>query len=323
MTTSRSLAIAVLGGVFACAGASALAQRYPTKPIRVLVPFSPGGGTDIIARLTMPRLAEALSQGVVIENRTGGGGYIAAEAVAKAAPDGYTLFFTAANLVFSLSFFPKQPVDPVRDFAPVSLLVKEPSVLAVHPSLPVKSVKELVALAKANPGKLNYASGGVGTSPHLNTELFKMMAHVNMVHVPYNGVGPATIGAIVGESQVILAPVSAVFPQAKAGKLRALAITLGERSEALPGLPALAETLPGFAAFQWYGVLAPRETPEAIVAALNKELVKIMQIRELRTRLIGEGSVAVGSTPQEFGVHIRDEKEKWAKVVKASGAKSE
>jgi len=205
----------------------------------------------------------------------------------------------------------------------VSLLVKEPSVLAVHPSLPVKSVKELVALAKANPGKLNYASGGVGTSPHLNTELFKMMAHVNMVHVPYNGVGPATIGAIVGESQVILAPVSAVFPQAKAGKLRALAITLGERSEALPGLPALAETLPGFAAFQWYGVLAPRETPEAIVAALNKELVKIMQIRELRTRLIGEGSVAVGSTPQEFGVHIRDEKEKWAKVVKASGAKSE
>lgn len=323
MQSLRTFLIAALSGFMALVGTDSLAQRYPVKPIRVLVPFSPGGGTDIIARLTMSRLSESLGQRVVIENRTGGGGYLAAEVVARAAPDGSTLLFTGANLVFSLSFFPKQPVDPIKDFAPVSLLVKEPSVLAVHPSLPVKSVKALVALAKANPGELNYASGGVGTSPHLNTELFKMMAKINLVHVPYNGVGQATIGALVGEAPVILAPVSAVLPQAKAGKLRALAITLGERAEALPDLPALAESLPGFAAFQWYGPLAPTGTPGAVISTLNRELVKIMQNPELRARLIGEGSVPVGSTPEEFAVHIRDEKVKWARVVEASGARSE
>jgi tripartite-type tricarboxylate transporter receptor subunit TctC len=265
---------------------------------------------------------ERLGQRIVIENRPGATGYIGADIAARAAPDGYTLLFTPANIVMGLSLFPQQPVNPLKDFISVVLLLKEPSALAVHPSVPVKSVKDLITLAKANPGKLNYA-GGLGSSLHLNTELFKMMAKVNMVHLPYNGTGPAVLGALVGEADVVLAPVSAVLPHAKSGKLRALAITLAERAVVLPDLPTIAETLPGFAAFQWYGVLAPTGTPDEIVSRLNKELVRIMRDRELRTRLISEGSVPVGSTPEQFAVHIRDEMEKWTKVVKVSGARIE
>jgi tripartite-type tricarboxylate transporter receptor subunit TctC len=298
------------------------AQTYPGKPIRMIVPFAPGGGTDIMARRIMPWLSQGLNQRIIVENRTGGGGYIGAEVVAKAAPDGYTLFFTAANIVMSLKLYPKQPVDPLKDFIPVALLTREPSLLAVHPSLPVKSVKELIALARARPGEINYSSGNMGSSSHLNTELFKMMAKVNMVQIPYSGgTGPAVVGAISGEAPVLILPISAVIPQARAGRLRVLAITLPERAAAFPDVPAIAESLPGFSAFQWYGVLAPARTPRNVVDRLNGELTKVMQGSELRGQLLKDGAIVVDrSTPEQFAAHMRDEKVKWEKVVEVSGA---
>jgi tripartite-type tricarboxylate transporter receptor subunit TctC len=305
----------------ACAG-QAGAQSYPTKPIRMIVPFAPGGGTDIMARVIMPRLEERLQQRIVIDNRVGGGGYIGAEIVTKAPPDGHTLFFTAANIVMSLELFPKQPVDPLKDFHPVALLTREPSLLAVHPSLPVKNVRELIALARSRPGEMNYSSGGIGSSSHLNTELFKMMAKVNFLHVPYSGgTGPAVVGAITGEAPVTILPISASLPQARAGRLRVLAITLPERTAEFPDFPPIAESLPGFSAFQWYGVLAPASTPRRIIDLLNKELAVAMKVPDLRTRLVRDGALVVdGSTPEAFATHMREEKVKWAKVVQVSGA---
>lgn len=322
MHTSQGFVAAALGILTAAVAGSAAAQAYPSKPIRTIVAFAPGGGTDVYARLIMTKLSEQLGQArILVDNRPGGGGYIGAEIAAKAPPDGYTLFFTAANIVMSLKLFPQQPVDPMKDFQPVSLLVKEPSLLAVHPSLPAKSVKELIALGRTNPGKINYG-GGHGTSSHLNTELFKMMAKVNFVQIPYSGgTGPAVIGALIGDAPVVIAPISAALPHAKSGRLRALAITLPERARALPDLPAVAETLPGFAAFQWYGVLVPAATPAEIVNRLHGELIKIMQSPDLRARIESEGSIAGGSTPKEFAAHMRDEMVKWAKVVEVSGAR--
>lgn len=319
---SRAVGLALCVAMVGFGADRAGAQSYPTKPIRMIVPFAPGGGTDIMGRVIMARLEERLGHRVVIENRVGGGGYIGAEVVTKAAPDGYTLFFTAANIVMSLELFPKQPVDPLRDFAPVALLTKEPSLLAVHPSLPVKTVKELIALGKARPGEMNYSSGGIGSSSHLNTELFKMMAKVNFLHVPYSGgTGPAVVGAITGEAPVTILPISAALPQARAGRLRVLAITLPERTPEFPDFPPIAESLPGFAAFQWYGVLAPAGTPARVVDFLNKELATVMQIPDLRTRLVRDGALIVDrSTPEQFAAHMRDEKAKWAKVVQVSGA---
>ena len=318
----ESIGAATLIAVASLLAGTALAQNYPTKPIRMVVPFAPGGGTDIMARVIMPRVDERLGQRIVVENRTGGGGYIGAEHVIKAPPDGYTLFFTAANIVMSLELFPKQPVDPLKDFAPVTLLTREPSLLAVHPSLPVKSVKELIALGRARPGEINYSSGGIGSSSHLNTELFKMMAKVDMVQIPYSGgTGPAVVGAISGESPVIIVPISAALPQGRAGRLRILAITLPERTAELPDVPAIAESLPGFSAFQWYGVLAPAGTPAKIVHALDEALTAAMKNAELRARLARDGALVVErSTPQQFAAHMRDEKAKWAKVVQVSGA---
>ena len=321
----RVIAVALcmtVAGAFAC---SAAAQNYPAKPIRMIVPFAPGGGTDIMARVIMPRLDERLGQRIVVENRTGGGGYLGAEAVTRSAPDGHTLFFTAANIVMSLELYPKQPVDPLKDFAPVALLTKEPSLLAVHPSLPVKSVKELIALGRARPGDINYASGGIGSSLHLNAELFKMLAKVNFLHVPYSGgAGPAVVGAITGEAPVIIVPISAALPMGRAGRLRILAITLPERAPEFPDFPPIAESLPGFSAFQWYGVLAPAATPAKIVEFLNQELAAVMQIPELKTRLVRDGALVLDrSTPAQFAQHMREEKAKWAKVVQVSGAGKE
>ena len=315
-----ALAVAMAG--FAAGGVSA--QSYPSKPIRVIVAFAPGGGTDVYGRLIMAKLAEQMGQArIIIDNRPGGGGYIGAEIAARAPADGYTLFFTAANIVMSLKLFPKQPIDPMRDFEPVSLLVKEPSLLAVHPSLPAKSVKELIALARANPGKIHYG-GGHGTSSHLNTELFKMMAKINIVQVPYSGgTGPAVMGALVGEAPVVISPISAALAHAKGGRLRGIAVTLPERAAALPEYPAVAESLPGYAAFQWYGVLARTGTPAEIVNLLHGELVKVMQLPDMKARIESEGSIPGGTTPQQFSAHMRDETAKWAKVVEVSGARTE
>ena len=322
MKTSSSAAVGACVALSFFLTHDARAQAYPTKPIRMVVPFAPGGGTDIMARVIMPRLEERLSQRIIVDNRVGGGGYIGAEIVTKAPPDGHTLMFTAANVVMSLELYPNQPVDPLKDFAPVTLLTREPSLLVVHPSLPVKSVKELVALARARPGEINYSSGGVGSSSHLNVELFKMMSKTNLLHVPYSGgTGPAVVGVLTGEAPITILPISATLPQARAGRLRVLAITLPERAADFPEYPPISESLPGYSAFQWYGVLAPAATPRRIVEQLDKALASAMQVQELRTRLVRDGAIVVdGSTPEQFLAHMRDEKAKWAKVVKASGA---
>lgn len=299
------------------------AQNYPTKPIRFIVPHSPGGGADTTARLIAPRVSERLGQKLIIDNRGGAGGTIGASLAAKAAPDGYTIVLSTANLAASVSLFDKLTFDPLKDFATVTLLAKTPSVIAVHPSLPVKSVKQLIALAKAHPGKINYAGGTVGSLLHLDAEYFKTLAKVDLVRIPYNSSGPSMIGIVTGEASVVVAPALLVLPHARSGRLRALAIATGQRSSAMPDLPTVAESgLPGYEAAQWYGILVPAGTPEQIVTRLNTEFVQAVQTPALTSRLQNEASIPIGSTPQEFAGYFRDEIVKWVKVVKVSGARA-
>lgn len=317
------LAIALFGELWAWSGAVALAQNYPVKPVRFIVPFSAGGGADATARLFTAGVSEGLGRQLVIENRGGASGTIGAELVARAAPDGYTLLLATANFAVTVSLFSKLRFDPVKDFTAVTVLVKTPSIFAVHPSLPVKSIKELIALAKANPGKINYASGGVGSTLHLSAEMFKVVAKVDMLHVPYNGTGPALIGVLSGEAAVIVAP-GALVPYVRSGRLRALAITSIRRSPALPDLPTVAESgLPGFEVNQWYGVVAPAGTPDQVVAKLNSEFVRVVHTPQLTALLINDASTPVGSTPQESAAHLKDEIAKWAKVVKFAGIRAD
>ena len=307
----------------ALAATEAFAQSYPAKPVRFIVPFAPGGGADLVARLVATPLSESLGQQVVVDNRGGASGIIGTEMAAKSAPDGYTMVLTSTNLAAGVSLYRKLPFDLQKDFSPVILLAKTPSILAVHPSLPVKTVQELIALAKSAPGKINYA-GGVGTTLQLNAELFKSMAKIDLVHVPYNGTGPAVIGALSGEAPVILAPTLALLPHVKSGRLRALAITSIQRSAAVPDLPTVAESgVPGFDSSQWYGIQVPAGTPKAIVTRLNSECLKIVRGQEFIARLVKDASIPMGTTPQEFGSFLKSEIEKWVKILKISGAKVE
>jgi tripartite-type tricarboxylate transporter receptor subunit TctC len=307
----------------ALAATEAFAQSYPAKPVRFIVPFAPGGGADLVARLVATPLSESLGQQVVVDNRGGASGIIGTEMAAKSAPDGYTMVLTSTNLAAGVSLYRKLPFDLQKDFSPVILLAKTPSILAVHPSLPVKTVQELIALAKSAPGKINYA-GGVGTTLQLNAELFKSMAKIDLVHVPYNGTGPAVIGALSGEAPVILAPTLALLPHVKSGRLRALAITSIQRSAGVPDLPTVAESgVPGFDSSQWYGIQVPAGTPKAIVTRLNSECLKIVRGQEFIARLVKDASIPMGTTPQEFGSFLKSEIEKWVKVLKISGAKVE
>lgn len=297
-------------------------QAYPAKPIRFVVPFTAGGGADSMARIVGARVSERLGQQLVIENRGAAGGTLGTSIAARAAPDGYTILLTAANIAAAVSLFDKLTFDPLKDFIPVTLLAKTPSILAVHPSLPVKSVKELLALAKERPGKINYA-GGVGSLLHLDVEYFKATAKVDIVQVPYNGSGPSMIGVVSGEASVVIAPTSLVLPHAQSGKLRSLAITSLQRFPSLPDLPTVAESgLPGFNTQQWYGILVPIGTPASIVSRLNSEFVKVMQMPEVTRRMISDASVPVGSTSPEFAAFFRDDIAKWAKVVKFAGARA-
>lgn len=300
-------------------------QGYPAKPIRFVLGFSAGGSSDILARLLGQKLSEAVGQAVVIENRPGAGGNIAGEVVAKSAADGYTLLLgNQGILATNVSLYSKLAFDPVRDFSPVVLLASQPNILVVHPSLPVKSVKELIALAKRKPGELNYASSGTGAATHLAGELFKSMAGVSMVHIPYKGAPQALTDVIAGQVQLMFASVTSVKPQIEAGRLRALAVTDSKRSQALPQLPTVAETgVPGYEARAWHGVVAPAGTPAAVVARLNSELNKILQLAEVRAKLSREGAEIIGSTPREFAAYIRAEIPKWAKIIKDSGARAD
>jgi tripartite-type tricarboxylate transporter receptor subunit TctC len=321
----RHAALFLLGvSAFALAAiAGAQAPAYPTKPIRLVVPFPAGGATDILAREVAKHLTDAWGQSVVVDNRPGAGGNIGSELVAKAAPDGYTLEMgTVGTHAINASLYSKMPYDHVKDFVPVILVAGVPNVLEVNPALPVNSVQELIAYAKANPGKLNFASSGSGTSIHLSGELFKVMAGVQMTHVPYKGSAPALQDLIGGQVQLMFDNLPPSLPQIKAGKLRALAVTSAGRAPALPDTPTVAEAgLPGFEASSWFGVLAPAGTPPEIVNKLNAEIAKWLASPGAKEKLANVGANIAGGTPEDFARHIQAETAKWAKVVKESGAK--
>jgi len=310
-------ALAMLAGTVA-------AQPYPSKAVRVIAGFPPGSGADITGRVIGVKLYEATGQQFFVDNRPGAGSNIAAELAAKSPPDGYTLFIgTVANTI-NATLYSKLPFDFARDFAPVALTTAAPNVLVVHPSVPVKSVKELVALAKSRPGQLNFASAGTGTAPHLSGELFNAMAGVKMTHVPYKGSPPAVIDLLAGSVDVMFSPASSVIPHVKSGRLRALAVTTAARLPSLPELPTVAESgLKGYETITWFGIMAPAKTPPAIVARLNAEIVKALSLPDVRSQFELQGIEILGGTPERFAGYIREEIEKWAKAIRLSGAKAE
>lgn len=303
----------------------AKAQNYPSKPIRLLVPYSSGGGTDIMARAAAQKLSESLGQPIVVENRLGAGGNIAAEAVAKAAPDGYTLFFGATGpLAINPTLYAKLSFDPVKDFVPIGLVGTLPLFLVVPSNHPAQSVKDFIAFSKARPGQLNYASAGVGGTTHLAMELFKATAGLDIVHVPYKGTTAGMADMLAGNIQVMFDGWVGTVPQVRTGKLRYLGVATSKRSNFAPELPTVAEQgFPGFEASVWYGLLAPAGTPRDIVNKLSIELAKVMALPELRERFASLGMEPLTSTPEQFANFIRTETVKWAKVVRDSGAKAE
>jgi len=308
----------------ALAAIPAYAQQYPVKPVRVVVPSSPGGGTDIVARIVAPELSKRLGQQFVIENRAGAGTMIGIEVASKSPPDGYTLLMGLSTLAINSALYKKVPYDPVRDFAPITVAASSGSIIVVHPSIPVKTVKELIAFARARPGEMNYASAGTGTYPHMTMELFLSMAKLKMVHIAYKGTGPAMIDMLAGHTAVMAGTMVTTVPQIRAGRLRGLGITTTERNNAAPEIPTVAEAgLPGFESVQWYGLLAPANTPRDIVNRLHGEMVKILQQPEIRQRFAGDGADPVGNTPDQFAAYIKTELTKWAQVARDAGIKQE
>lgn len=313
------IATALLG-----AGVAQAQQNYPVRPIRLVVPSSPGGGTDITARIIAPKLGEYLGQQVVVENRPGAGTMIGGEVVARAAPDGYTLLMGISTLAINPAMYRKVPYDALKDFAPISQVVALPNVLVTHPSLPVKTVRELIAFAKPRPGQINFASAGVGTNPHLSMELFLSMTGVKMIHVPYKGSGQGVIDLIAGHVTVMTPSILTALGYVKDRRLRALGVTSAKRAGGAPDIPTIAEAgVPGYEAVQWFGVLAPAGTPHDIVSRLHKEIVRTVQTPDIRQKLVNDGADPVGSLPEEFAAFIRSETAKWAKVAKAIGLKPE
>lgn len=317
-------ATCILGAaLFASTAGTVFAQaNYPTRAVRIIVPSSPGGGTDILSRLLTPGLSERLGQTVVVDNRPGAGSIIGNDIVAKAAPDGYTLLMGISTLAILPSMHKKLPYDAMRDLAPISQAIAAPNILVVHPSLPVKTVKELIALAKKRPGELNYASAGLGTNPHLSMELFLSMAHIKMVHIAYKGLGPALVDLLAGQVVVATSTMLAGLPHVKSGRLRALGTTGAKRSSVLPNLPTVAEAgVPGYEAVQWYGLFAPAKTPKEIITKLHGAMVGVLQNPAIKDKLSTDGAEPVGNTPEEFARFLRSETEKWGKVVRTAGIK--
>jgi tripartite-type tricarboxylate transporter receptor subunit TctC len=301
---------------------SATAQPYPTKPIRLIVPFAPGGPADIQARLIGPRLTETWGQPVVIENRAGGNTIIATEITARSEPDGHVVQVVSAGFAINVSLYAKLPYDSQRDFAPVSQFTSGPAIVVVHPSLPARSVKELTQLARSRPGQLTYASAGLPSQ--LAVELYKVMTGTDLVHVPYKGQGPAMIDLIAGHVQVSFPTMLGTYAHVQAGRLRALATTGAKRSAAAPDLPTVAEAgVPGYEAANWFGTMVPAKTPPAVVSKLSQEIGRVLRLPDVRERLLTQGMEPVSNTPEEFTAYIRSEMTKWAKVVKASGARAE
>ena len=301
------------------------AQSWPAKPVRFISPFAPGGGTDITCRVIAPKLADALGQAVVVDNRGGAGGMIGVDLAAKSPPDGYTMVLgTIGPVSINPSLYNKMPYDPVKDLVPVTLAADALNVLVVHPALPAKSVRELIALGKARPNELNFGSSGPGATDHLAGELFNLLTGTKMVHVPYKGGAPAMIDLVAGNVQIIFATVSTAVGQIKSGRIRAVAMAGTKRFVLMPELPTIAEAgVPGFAVNNWYGVFVPAGTPREIVARLNTELVKILHLPDVKQRLLDSGIEAISNTPEQFVAYIQAETRKWAKVVKDANVKVE
>lgn len=302
----------------------ALAQAYPTKPIKFIIGFGSGGATDVVGRLMAKKIGDALGQPVIVENKAGASSNIGAEAVFRAAPDGYTFYVCAITSAINVSLFPKLAFDFAKDFEPVALFANVPNILVVHPSVKANTVQELIALARAEPGKLSYASSGSGTSIHLSAELFKTLTKTNMVHIPYKGSAPAMIDMVGGQVQVMFDNMPSALPHVKAGKLRALAVTSGARSPSAPDVPTIIESgVAGFDVVSWFGLVAPKGTPKDIIARVNAEAVKALASAEIKERFLELGAVAGPMSPDAFGDYIKSEITRWGEVVKASGAKAE
>ena len=298
------------------------AQGYPVKPVRLIVPFPVGGIADIYGRIVAAKLSEIWGQSVVVDNRTGAGGNIGADIVAKASPDGYTIGIGSIGThAVNPTLFSRMPYDAVNDFAPIVHLLEAEGLLVVHPSVPVNSVPELIAYARANPGKLTFASAGMGTSSHLAGELFKSMAKIDLVHIPYKGNVPAISDLVGGQTSMLFATLPTVLPLAKAGKLHALAVTGAQRNPTVPDVPTMADTLPGFEVTNWIALFAPAGTPGDIVAKLNAEIMRIMRLPDVQSRLVNEGAKFTPNTPSEFAAFVKAEITKWGKVIKDSGAR--
>ena len=314
-----------LGIFWLMAVTSAQAQTYPAKPVRLLVPFPPGGGVDGVARIAFQKLSESLNQQFIIDNRGGSAGVIAAETAARAAPDGYTLFFgTTATQTITPHYYKKLPYDPIKDFVPINLLAGAGYILVVHPSLQAQSVKEFIALAKAKPGAFNFSSSGNGTVIQLTMELFRSMAGISLLHVPYKGAAPALADLLSGQIQLTFNPASVVMPHVRSGRLRALGVSSARRTPLAPELPTIAEAaLPGYEANGWYAVLAPAGTPQPIITRLNRELQNVIADRDVKERFAATGVEPIGSTPEQFAAYMRDEYAKWGKVIRATGVKAD
>ena len=314
---------AVVAGL-AVLSSPAGAQNYPAKPIRMIVPFAPGGPNDVIGRVVAGKMSELLGQTVVVDNRSGAGGAVGTALVGTAAPDGFTILISGtSSLAINPSLYKKLPYDALRDFAPVSLVGTAPSLLVMNPSVPVKTIKDLIALAQAKPGQINYASGGIGSAPHLAGELLNAMAKIRMVHITYKGGGPSLTAVMAGEAHLFMGGLSAAMPPAKDGRLRGIAVTSLKRSHFLPDVPTIAETLPGYDVVNWYAIFAPAATPKPIIARLNAEIVKALVAADVRKRFNDLALDADTSTPEALGAYHRSEVKKWAQVVQAAGIKPE
>jgi tripartite-type tricarboxylate transporter receptor subunit TctC len=317
------LHLAAGAAAFPAVSRIANAQTYPARPVRVIVPFGPAGATDIVARLMGQWLSERLGQQFIIDNRPGAGSNIGTESVVRSAPDGYMLLLVGPPAAINAMLYEKLTFNFIRDIAPVAAVVRMPNVMAVNPSVPATTVPEFITYAKANPGKINFASTGIGSTPHVNGELFKMMAGVDMIHVPYRSAAAALTDLLSGQMQAYLGTAATTIQYIKGGSLRALAVTTAMRSEALPNIPTVAEFVPGYEASAWYGVGAPRNTPVEIVAKLNKEINAALADANMKARLADLGGIALTGSPGDFGKLIADETEKWAKVVKFAGVRAD
>ncbi len=297
------------------------AQAYPSRPLRMVVPSAPGGGTDILARVLASKLTEYLGQTVVVDNRAGAGTTIGIDNVAKAAPDGYTVLVTPSTLALNLWMYTKLPYDAIRDLAPLTQIAAVPNALVVHPSVPARSVAELMALAKKQPGEINAGSAGIGTSPHLSLELFKHLAKINLVHVPYKGSGAAVIAHLSGEISLQIPSLPTVMGYIRTNRLRVLGVTTAKRSPYLPEVPAIGEVVPGYEATQWFGFLTTAGTPQAVQDRLSQEAIRALRAPDVAKHMANEGAEIVASTPAQFAAYIKSETEKWGRVIKAAGIK--